>query len=203
MTALYRRGGKRLLDVALALPALALSAPLVLLLALLVRVTMGPPVLFRQRRPGQDGRDFTILKLRTMRGSDTDESGGSDSQRMTRLGAWLRRTSLDELPSLWNVVKGDMSLVGPRPLLPEYLPLYTPAQARRHEVRPGVTGWAQVNGRNSLSWPEKFSLDVWYVDNLSLATDLRILWLTLLKVARREGISAEGHATMPRLRGDR
>tara|TARA_R110002110_G_scaffold139153_2_gene325674 strand:+ start:8724 stop:9320 length:597 start_codon:yes stop_codon:yes gene_type:complete len=165
---------------------------------------MGAPVLFRQIRPGQHGRPFEMIKFRSMR--DSIASNGAplpDSERLTPLGRKLRSSSLDELPELWNVLKGDMSLVGPRPLLMEYLPLYSPEQARRHEVRPGVTGWAQINGRNAISWEEKFELDVWYVDNRTLWLDLKIIWLTIRKVLKRDGISAAGEATMPKFTGNR
>jgi lipopolysaccharide/colanic/teichoic acid biosynthesis glycosyltransferase len=198
----YRRYGKRCLDLAGAGAAAALAAPALLALALLVRLRLGRPVLFRQQRPGRDGRPFTLLKLRTMR--DLRDAAGEplpDERRFGPLGRFLRRSSLDELPELWNVLRGDMSLVGPRPLLLEYLPRYSPEQARRHEVRPGITGWAQVNGRNALTWEEKFAHDVWYADHLSLGLDLRILGRTLLAVVRREGIHAEGHATMPKFQG--
>lgn len=193
---------KRLLDVILASVGLVLLAPFMLVLAVLVRLKLGSPVLFRQTRPGLHGKPFTMFKFRTM--TDARDDDGNllpDDQRLTRFGRFLRETSLDELPELWNVLKGDMSLVGPRPLLMEYLPLYTPEQARRHKVRPGITGWAQVNGRNALSWEEKFKLDVWYVDNHSLWLDIKILWLTVRKVFAREGISAAGEATMPRFTG--
>ena len=193
---------KRLLDIVLAFIALALLLPVIALLALLLRVRLGSPVLFRQTRPGRHGLPFEMVKFRTM--LDAVDARGNplpDDQRLTRLGSFLRSTSLDELPELWNVLKGDMSLVGPRPLLMEYLPLYSPEQARRHEVRPGVTGWAQVNGRNALSWDEKFKLDVWYVDNQSLWLDIRILFLTVKKVLVREGISADGEATMSKFKG--
>jgi sugar transferase EpsL len=198
----YRRYGKRWLDLAGAGAAAALAAPALLALALLVRLRLGRPVLFRQVRPGRDGRPFTLLKLRTMR--DLRDAAGEplpDERRLGPLGRFLRRSSLDELPELWNVLRGDMSLVGPRPLLMEYLPRYSPEQARRHEVRPGITGWAQVNGRNALTWEEKFAHDVWYAGHLSLGLDLRILGRTLLAVVRREGIHAEGHATMPKFQG--
>lgn len=180
-----------------------LGLPLALL-GLMVRRKLGSPVLFRQVRPGLHGRPFMMVKFRTM----TDERGVDDellpdAQRLTAFGRFLRATSLDELPELWNVLRGEMSLVGPRPLLMEYLPLYSPDQARRHEVRPGITGWAQVNGRNALSWEDRFKLDVWYVDHRSLWLDLRILWLTVRKVIVREGISAEGEATMPRFTGNK
>jgi lipopolysaccharide/colanic/teichoic acid biosynthesis glycosyltransferase len=198
------RGGtaKRLLDLAVAVPGLLLLSPVLAVTALLVRLRLGTPVLFRQPRPGLHGRPFQLLKFRTMRDA-VDASGEPlpDDQRLTAFGRRLRATSLDELPTLWNVARGDMSLVGPRPLLMEYLPRYTPEQARRHAVRPGITGWAQVNGRNAISWDEKFRLDVWYVDHRSLALDLRILWMTLRKVFVREGISQPGHATMEKFRG--
>jgi lipopolysaccharide/colanic/teichoic acid biosynthesis glycosyltransferase len=193
---------KRLFDfVAASLALLLLALPL-LALAWLIRRKLGSPVLFRQVRPGLQGRPFTMVKFRTM----TDERGSdgallSDAQRLTPLGRFLRSSSLDELPELWNVLRGDMSLVGPRPLLMEYLPLYTLEQARRHAVRPGITGWAQVNGRNAISWAEKFALDVWYVDHRSLWLDMRILWLTVRKVLVRDGISAPGNATMPKFNG--
>jgi len=180
---------------------LILSIPLVLLMWLVQR-KLGSPVFFRQVRPGLRGQPFEMVKFRTM----TDERGPDgqlldNAARLTPFGRWLRATSLDELPELWNVLKGDMSLVGPRPLLMEYLPLYSPEQARRHEVRPGVTGWAQVNGRNAIAWEEKFKLDVWYVDHHSLWLDIKILWLTVKKVLLRDGISAQGEATMPKFTG--
>nr|MBF0684009.1 sugar transferase [Pseudomonas sp.] len=193
---------KRFLDVMGAALALALLSPVMLVIAWLIRRHMGSPVLFRQMRPGLGGKPFLMVKFRTMR--DARNAQGEelpDSERLTRLGQFLRATSLDELPELWNVLKGDMSLVGPRPLLMEYLPLYSPREFRRHEVKPGVTGWAQVNGRNSLSWQQKFEMDVWYVDNRSLWLDVRILWRTVVKVLQREGISAQGEATMDRFRG--
>jgi len=193
---------KRLFDVLLACIGLAILSPIMILVAFLVRVNMGAPVLFRQVRPGLHGRLFVLYKFRTMKDS-RDERGKllPDEQRLTAFGRFLRSTSLDELPELFNVLKGDMSLVGPRPLLPQYLDRYTPEQARRHEVKPGITGWAQVNGRNALSWEKKFALDVWYVDNWSLWLDLKILASTVWKVLRREGISAEGSATMPEFMG--
>jgi lipopolysaccharide/colanic/teichoic acid biosynthesis glycosyltransferase len=155
-------------------------------------------LLFRQTRIGLHGRPFTLYKFKTMRDARPSQDGmATDAVRLTRLGRFLRATSLDELPTLWNVIKGDMRLVGPRPLLPEYLPLYTPEQMRRHEVKPGITGWAQVNGRNAISWEEKFRLDVWYVDNRSMLLDLKIIWMTIWQVFARTGISAKGHATMP------
>ena len=179
-----------------------LSAPLLGVVAAAIRVTMGSPVCFRQERPGRGGRPFRIVKFRTMRDTEPGEDPlTSDAMRLTALGGWLRRTSLDELPTLWNVLCGDMSLVGPRPLLMRYLSRYSAEQARRHEVKPGLTGWAQVNGRNAISWEEKFQYDVWYVDHQSLSLDLRILARTVLKVLKGEGISAEDHATMPEFMG--
>lgn len=189
---------KRLIDIVGASVGILLTAPVMLVLALLVRLIMGKPVLFRQMRPGLHGKPFTMLKFRTM--TDRRDANGEllpDELRLTKFGKWLRSTSLDELPELFNVLKGEMSLVGPRPLLMEYLPRYTPEQARRHEVKPGITGWAQIHGRNALSWEEKFQLDVWYVDHWNLWLDMKILWLTIWKVLKREGISAEGTATMP------
>jgi lipopolysaccharide/colanic/teichoic acid biosynthesis glycosyltransferase len=193
---------KRLVDIIGATVGLALFAPLLAYLAMRIRREMGSPVLFRQTRPGRHGKPFTMIKLRTMRDA-TDDKGTplADAERLTQLGRFLRSSSLDELPELWNVLKGEMSLVGPRPLLMEYLPLYSPEQGRRHDVRPGVTGWAQINGRNAINWEQKFALDVWYVDNQSLLLDLRILWLTIRKVIKRDGISATGEATMPRFTG--
>ena len=187
---------KRLFDLALTLPGLLLAAPILLLTALAVLLVEGRPVFFRQPRPGYRGQIFTVIKFRTMR-HQVDASGQPlpDSQRLSRLGRFLRATSLDELPELLHVLRGQMSLVGPRPLLVHYLPLYSPEQARRHDVLPGITGWAQINGRNALTWEEKFRLDVWYVDHWSLRLDARILALTMWKVLRREGISAPGHAT--------
>jgi lipopolysaccharide/colanic/teichoic acid biosynthesis glycosyltransferase len=188
---------KRLFDVvtaALALPLLAL--------AWLIRRKLGSPVLFCQVRPGLQGRPFTMIKFRTM--TDEREEDGtllSDAQRLNSFGKWLRASSLDELPELWNVLRGEMSLVGPRPLLTEYLPLYSADQARRHEVRPGITGWAQVNGRNAISWEDKFAMDVWYVDHHSILLDIKILMITIKKVIKREGISAEGEVTMPKFKG--
>lgn len=193
---------KRLFDFVLAGLALLLLAPLLVVLSVLIRVMLGRPVLFRQMRPGLHGRPFQMIKFRTMR--DALDAAGNplpDAVRLTPFGRLLRSSSLDELPELWNVLRGDMSLVGPRPLLMDYLPLYTPEQRRRHETRPGITGWAQVNGRNAISWEEKFSLDVWYVDNRSFLLDIRILFLTVRKVLVREGISAEGETTMSRFTG--
>jgi lipopolysaccharide/colanic/teichoic acid biosynthesis glycosyltransferase len=195
---------KRVFDfLAVSLVLLPLALPL-LALTWLIRCRLGSPVLFRQVRPGLNGKPFTMVKFRTM----TDERGPDgallpDAQRMTPFGRFLRASSLDELPELWNVLRGEMSLVGPRPLLMEYLPLYTPEQTRRHEVRPGITGWAQVNGRNAISWPDKFELDVWYVDNQSLWLDIKILWMTVRKVLVRDGISATGEATMPKFTGSK
>ena len=195
---------KRLFDLfAASLALLLLALPLALLIWLVHR-KLGSPVFFRQVRPGMHGNPFEMVKFRTM----TDARGVDgqllpDAVRLTKFGRFLRATSLDELPELWNVIKGDMSLVGPRPLLVEYLPLYSPEQARRHEVRPGITGWAQVNGRNALSWDEKFKLDVWYVDNRSLWLDIKILWLTVKKVLVRDGISAAGEATMSKFTGSK
>jgi len=193
---------KRLFDVVVAMLAIAVLVVPAVVLGAVVMTTLGRPVLFVQTRPGLHGRPFRMVKFRTMR--DQRDANGDllpDRQRLTRFGRFLRSTSLDELPELWNVLVGDMSLVGPRPLLMEYLPLYSPQQARRHEVRPGITGWAQVNGRNAISWDEKFQLDVWYVDHRSFTLDLKILWLTLRSVVAREGISAAGEATMPRFTG--
>jgi lipopolysaccharide/colanic/teichoic acid biosynthesis glycosyltransferase len=194
---------KRVIDVTGASVALVLLSPFLAVIALLVRVRMGRPVLFRQQRPGRGGRPFEMTKFRTM----TDRRGPDgallpDAERLTHLGRFLRRTSIDELPELLNVVKGDMSLVGPRPLLMEYLPLYSPAQARRHEVRPGITGWTQVNGRNALTWDEKFALDVWYVDHRSTRLDFEILGKTVSQVFSGHGVSAPGHATMEPFRGN-
>lgn len=193
---------KRIFDFAMAMLGLTVLALPLLILIVLIRRKLGSPVFFRQVRPGLNGKSFEMVKFRTM----TDERGPDgqllpDAVRLTPFGRFLRSTSLDELPELWNVLKGDMSLVGPRPLLMEYLPLYTSEQARRHEVRPGVTGWAQVNGRNALSWEEKFELDVWYVEHQSLWLDIKILWLTVKKVLVRDGISAAGEATMSKFTG--
>ncbi|MFM9109319.1 MAG: sugar transferase, partial [Prochlorococcaceae cyanobacterium] len=197
----YRRL-KGLLDRLVALVALVALAPLLLAIAALVRWHLGRPVLFRQRRAGLGGRPFVLVKFRTMTEA-VDASGRplADGRRLTRLGRQLRRLSLDELPELLNILRGEMSFVGPRPLLLEYLPLYSPEQARRHQVRPGLSGWAQVNGRNSLSWDRKFALDVWYVDHQNLALDLRILWRTVVVMLRADGIHAEAEATMAPFRG--
>ena len=194
---------KRLLDIIIAAAALVLLSPALLLLAWQIRRKLGTPVLFRQVRPGRDGIPFVMYKFRTMR--DTEDENGRplpDAERLTPFGRKLRAASLDELPELWNVLKGDMSLVGPRPLLMEYLPLYNAEQRRRHLVRPGITGWAQVNGRNAISWPEKFRLDVWYVENRSLLLDIKILFLTVKKVLDRSGINSEGEATAAKFTGN-
>lgn len=193
---------KRVFDFSLATIALIIFAPIMLLLMLLVRFKIGSPVFFAQVRPGLNAKPFKIFKFRTM--TDARDANGellSDSERLTRFGNFLRSSSLDELPGLWNVLRGDISLVGPRPLLMQYLVRYTPEQARRHEVRPGVTGWAQVNGRNAISWEDKFLLDVWYVENQSIWLDIKILWLTVWKVIKRSDISAADSATMPEFMG--
>ena len=198
----YRRIGKRALDFGLAVPALVVLAPVGLVVGGLIRLKLGGPVLFRQQRPGRDGQVFELIKFRTM--TDTLDPSGAllpDDQRLTSFGRRLRRRSLDEFPTLWNVIRGDVSLVGPRPLLVQYLDRYTPEQSRRHEVAPGITGWAQINGRNAITWEEKFDLDVWYVENVSLRTDLAILFRTVAQVLGQQGISAEGHATMPEFMG--
>lgn len=195
---------KRVFDFVISMILLLALSPLIGIVALLVALALGRPVLFRQKRPGLHGLPFEMIKFRTMCNS-VDAAGHSlpDSERMAPFGRFLRSSSLDELLELWNVLKGEMSLVGPRPLLMEYLPLYTPEQARRHAVRPGITGWAQVNGRNAISWEEKFKLDVWYVDNQSLWLDIRILWMTVSKVLSGDGISAKGEATMPKFTGSK
>ncbi|MCC7087357.1 MAG: sugar transferase [Pirellulales bacterium] len=195
---MYRRFGKRLLDLGLAVPGTVAVLPIMVLTAIVVRACLGKGVLFRQPRPGLHGKPFTVLKFRTM--LDARDRGGqllSDAERLTSIGRWLRALSLDELPQLWNVLRGDLSLVGPRPLLMQYLPRYSPEQARRHEVRPGITGWAQINGRNAITWDDKFRLDVWYVDHLSFWLDLRIILRTFWQVIKRANISADSHATMP------
>lgn len=194
---------KRSFDLLVALAVLGLSAPVILIVAVLVRLKLGRPVLFRQRRPGLNGKPFEMVKFRTM--TDARDATGEllpDDERTHPLGQRLRALSLDELPELWNVVRGEMSLVGPRPLLVRYLDRYTPEQARRHDVRPGVTGWAQVNGRNAASWPERLAMDVWYVDNHTFLLDLRILFLTIARVVRREDITADGHVTAPEFTGE-
>ncbi len=193
---------KRTFDIFVATLTLTLFLPTLLILWAMIRIKLGSPVLFSQMRPGLQGKPFRMIKFRTM--TDARDSAGnllSDAQRLTPFGAWLRNSSLDELPGLWNVLLGDMSLVGPRPLLMQYLDRYTPKQARRHEVKPGVTGWAQVNGRNAISWEEKFSLDIWYVDNQSFTLDLKIIWMTVLRVLGQKDISAAGSATMPEFFG--
>lgn len=192
---------KRAFDLLVASAALVVLAPIIALVAATVRWRLGTPTLFRQHRAGLDGASFTLYKLRTMNDEHGPDGGLlPDERRMTRLGARLRASSLDELPELWNVLRGDMSLVGPRPLPTYYLDRYTPLEARRHEVRPGITGWAQVNGRNATSWDERLAMDVWYVDNRSFRLDLKILWLTVGAVLSGQGVSAVGHATMPELR---
>lgn len=193
---------KRVFDLAVSAAALLLLAPAIAVLAVVIRRRLGAPILFRQQRPGLGARPFEMIKFRSM--TDGRDASGhllSDAERLTPFGRWLRATSLDELPELWNVLKGQMSLVGPRPLLMDYVPLYSSEQFRRHEVRPGITGWAQVMGRNSLSWEDKFALDVWYVDNRSLWLDVRILFMTVGKVLSRSGVSSDDHATMTRFTG--
>lgn len=194
---------KRFLDIVIAATALVLLSPIMVVVAVLVRINLGSPILFRQIRPGLGSKPFCMVKFRTMKDSK-DASGTllSDAERLTRFGKFLRAASLDELPELWNVLKGEMSLVGPRPLLMDYVPLYSPEQYRRHEMRPGITGWAQVNGRNALDWPSRFALDVWYIDNWSLWLDFKILLMTVQKVILRQGISAEGEATMSSFKGN-
>ncbi len=193
---------KRGMDIVGASAALVLFSPLILLGMFAVRISMGSPVFFRQERPGYKGKPFVMVKLRTMRHA-VDSSGRllSDADRMTRTGQLLRSTSIDELPEFWNVLKGEMSLVGPRPLLMQYLERYTPEQARRHDTRPGITGWAQINGRNDIDWDDRLAMDVWYVDNQSFGLDVKILWRTVLTVFQREGVSAKGHVTMPEFTG--
>jgi lipopolysaccharide/colanic/teichoic acid biosynthesis glycosyltransferase len=200
---MYRKYGKRALDLSLSVLLLALLSPVLLVIALVVRRSLGTPVLFSQQRPGKDETPYTIYKFRTMT-ADRNDAGEllPDKDRLTQLGRFLRTTSLDELPELINVLKGEMSLVGPRPLLMRYLPRYTSEQRRRHEVLPGITGWAQVNGRNELSWDEKFAHDIWYVDNLSLGLDLKILLRTVAQVLRRRGISQPGEATAREFEGN-
>jgi sugar transferase EpsL len=199
----YQQTGKRALDIATAGVAFVVLLPLLAVLAVLVGLRHGRPILFRQDRPGVDGKPFKICKFRTMTNA-RDATGGllPDAQRLTKFGRFLRATSMDELPELLNVLKGDMSLVGPRPLLMQYLERYTPEQARRHDVRPGITGWAQINGRNALTWEQKFKLDVWYVEHESLLLDLKIVGLTIRAVLKREGINQIGQATMEEFRGD-
>lgn len=195
---------KRAFDVSFSLSCLTLLSPLMCILAVMVPIQMGKPILFKQTRPGLNGKPFTIYKFRTMR--DLRDQEGRllpDEERLTPFGCWMRKYSLDELPQLFNVVKGDLSVVGPRPLLMSYLPLYSPEQARRHEVKPGITGWAQVNGRNALSWEEKFALDVWYVDHWSLLLDVKILWMTVIQVFHAEGISMDGYVGAPLFTGQK
>ncbi|UZE25377.1 MULTISPECIES: sugar transferase [unclassified Pseudomonas] len=195
---------KRVVDFAGALMGLIILSPVIVVVAILIKHKLGGPVLFRQVRPGREGKPFEMIKFRTMRDAyDHNNVPLPDAQRMTPFGSFLRSSSLDELPELWNVLKGDMSLVGPRPLLMEYLPLYNERQYLRHRVRPGVTGWAQINGRNALSWPEKFELDVWYVENRSFWLDLQIIALTVKKVMKKDGISASGEATMSKFTGNK
>ncbi|MCQ4269273.1 sugar transferase [Pseudomonas stutzeri] len=193
----------RLFEVIVSLGLLVLVSPLMLVVAFFVFISLGRPLLYVQFRPGLKGASFKIYKFRTMRDLDANGLlGVGDVDRMTRVGRFLRSTSLDELPQLWNVIKGDMRLVGPRPLLMDYLPLYSERQMRRHDVKPGITGWAQVNGRNNLSWQEKFEFDIWYVENRSFLLDIKILWLTVVKVFKREGVSSQGHATSVRFEGN-
>jgi sugar transferase EpsL len=199
---MYRRFGKRLFDLVLVIPSLIVLAPVIALVAIATRIALGRGVIYRQQRPGLNAKPFLLYKFRTMIDA-YDEHGKplEDADRLTRFGLWLRKFSLDELPQLWNVFRGDMSLVGPRPLVIRYLPRYTPEQYRRHEVRPGLTGWTQVNGRNTLSWEQKFQYDVWYVDHLSFWLDVRIIARTVWLVLRRANVSAAGHATMPEFMG--
>jgi lipopolysaccharide/colanic/teichoic acid biosynthesis glycosyltransferase len=198
MGSFYRRRGKRIFDVVGATGALVISSPIQLVIAVIVRKQMGVPILFSQNRPGLNCHPFTLVKFRTMDPSNaTSSSVNSDADRLTPVGRFLRSASLDELPEFWNVLRGDMSLVGPRPLLTDYLERYSAEQNRRHHLRPGVTGWAQVNGRNVLGWDEKFTLDVWYVDHFTFKLDVQILWKTAKAVVKRSGISAQGHETMP------
>jgi len=193
---------KRLFDIVVSAIALLVFLPLILVLIILVRIKLGAPVFFTQTRPGKDGKPFQMVKFRSMTtAKDAEGNLLPDDQRLPKFGKLLRSTSLDELPELWNVLKGDMSLVGPRPLLMQYLDRYTPEQRRRHDVRPGITGWAQVNGRNNVPWEERFKMDVWYVDNHNLLLDIKILWMTVMKVVKRSDVSQEGHATMTEFMG--
>jgi len=197
-----KRLQKRFLDFFFSLVAIIVLSPLLIGVALMVWIKIGRPILFRQPRPGMNGKPFNMLKFRTMRDAiGTDGQPLPDSERLLPFGKFLRSTSLDELPGVFNILKGDMSFVGPRPLLMEYLPLYSPFQARRHEMRPGITGWAQVNGRNAITWDQKFEYDVWYVENYSLWLDIKICWMTFLKVVKRADINAESEATMPKFGG--
>ncbi|MGB9788925.1 MAG: sugar transferase [Dictyoglomus turgidum] len=195
---------KRIIDIIGSLIGLVVASPIIVVISIIIYIAMGRPIFFKQVRPGLKGKPFVIYKFRTMLDL-RDENGNllPDEKRLTTIGKFLRSTTLDELPEFWNVLKGDMSLVGPRPLLMEYLDRYTPEQERRHNVKPGMTGWAQINGRNAITWEEKFKLDVWYVDNWNILLDLKIIFLTILKVLKREGISAEGHATMPEFMGSK
>lgn len=199
---MYQKYVKRILDITCALIAMVLFCWVYAIIAILVRVKLGSPVIFKQKRPGLNGRIFTLYKFRTMT-DEKDKNGKllSDDKRLTRFGKLLRSTSLDELPEVWNILKGDMSVIGPRPLLVEYLPLYNDHQKRRHDIRPGLSGWAQVNGRNAISWEEKFDLDVWYVDNVSFILDLKIIALTIRNVVKRDGISSATSATMEAFQG--
>lgn len=200
---MYRRFWKRVLDFGIALGALVCISPILVVVAVWLHfANKGAGVWFLQERPGKDGKIFKVIKFKTM--TDERDAEGNllpDADRLTKVGRFVRSTSIDELPQLINVLKGDMALIGPRPLLPQYLPLYSPEQARRHEVRPGISGWAQCHGRNAISWTEKFKLDVWYVDHVSLVTDLKVIWMTVKNVLRREGISQEGNATMEAFNG--
>ena len=193
---------KRFFDTLLIILGLPLLIPVYILIALLIKINLGSPVMFKQSRPGLNGKLFSLIKFRTMT-NNLDESGNSlsDGKRLTRFGKFLRSSSLDELPELWNVLNGNMSLVGPRPLLEEYLPLYSASQARRHNVKPGITGWAQINGRNTISWEDKFDYDLWYVDNQSFLLDIKIILLTIVKVISSDGVSAHGEATMSKFTG--
>ncbi|HTE24854.1 sugar transferase [Flavitalea sp.] len=200
----YHKFFKRFIDLVVSLVAVCLLSPVILGVAIFLLITNQGKPFFFQRRPGKNGRIFMLVKFKTM--NDRRDPAGNllpDEKRLTSVGKFIRKTSLDEIPQLFNVVKGDMSLVGPRPLLVEYLPLYSPFQNRRHGVRPGITGWAQVNGRNAISWEKKFELDVWYADHINPALDARIIWLTIKKVFKTEGISQDGHATMPHFKGSK
>lgn len=195
---------KRIFDIVISCFLLVCLLPVILTIALSIKLNLGSPVLFTQKRPGRSGEIFTMIKFRTMKNaSSSDNNLLSDSERLTRFGAFLRSSSLDELPELLNVLKGDMSIVGPRPLLAEYLPLYSAKQARRHDIRPGITGWAQVNGRNAISWEEKFNYDIWYIENRSFLLDIKIIGLTIKKVISREGISASGEVTTSKFSGNK
>ncbi|MBN2568013.1 MAG: sugar transferase [Deltaproteobacteria bacterium] len=198
----YFHWGKRFFDLCVSILLFLMFIPCLVVLMCLLRLNLGAPIFFRQQRPGQHGKPFTIYKFRTMT-DERDEDGNllPDGERLTRLGRFLRKTSTDELPELFNVIKGDMSIVGPRPLLMQYLVRYTPEQARRHELKPGITGWAQVNGRNAISWEDKFKLDVWYVDNASFLLDIKIIFLTIWKILKREGINQPGQATAEEFKG--